>query len=132
MSVAITIEHIVEVLNRSLEKDAAAVRALFAHRVPCNDALATDPTVQVGCVGASYDVSVLGLINGIAGVDENGWGPICAVYDVVCVDGCHGCNEGLRIGHECPRCGKPLVLGELVRFERTPQFNEPSGSAGDL
>lgn len=92
----LTIEHILSVLNRALEVDPAAMQSLLANRVPCNDALLSDLTIQ--CTGYPPTVGVLGLINGICGVDEHNIGPIAAVLS---------------------------AQGTLKRFERTVTCKRP-------
>lgn len=98
------VDHAVAVLNRALASDPEAVRALLFQRLPCNEALADDPTIQVCGVGEderhpeTCAVGVLGLINGLfgtipAGHPRAGWGPIAAVAE----------SQG----------------GPIVRFERT-------------
>jgi hypothetical protein len=94
----------------------------------CNDTIANDPTIQVGVLESfqgerklkeSYDLGVLGLINGIFGADDNDRGYIAAVHDVVCEGGCspEGAARALKVGDECPVCGGELCLGPLQRFE---------------
>ncbi len=84
---AVTPADAVVVLNRALREDPAAVRALFRHRVTCNADLANDPTIQVRAYEHHGDprppsVSVLGLINGLFGVDKaDGGGWIAAEVD---------------------------------------------------
>lgn len=75
---AITPRDVVEVLNRILEADHAAVSALATNRVPCNGELAADPTVQVWARRSGFHVGLLGVLNGLFGVDEEGWGSIAA------------------------------------------------------
>ena len=56
---------------RALESDPEAIQALLNFRVECNEKLANDPTIQVGEVeGGGYDVSALGLINGILAAND--------------------------------------------------------------
>jgi hypothetical protein len=59
------------ILNEALQADPEAIKALLNIRVPCNQALAEHPTIQV----RGYDargklcppsIGVLGLINGIS------------------------------------------------------------------
>lgn len=72
----------VEVLNRALEADREAVTALFNTRLRCNEKLADDPTIQVGgWQDGKSTIGPLGIINGIIGIQENGWGYIAARYD---------------------------------------------------
>lgn len=78
---------IVATLNRALKTDRNAIEAIFddAHRVPCNHALAEDPTIQVRDEGEGetprYTLGVLGLLNGLIGVQADGWGYIARVYN---------------------------------------------------
>lgn len=72
------------VLNEALALDPDAVNELLAARPNCTTALAAHPTIQCcrPAFGEAYNtVSMLGLINGLLGVDDHGWGPIAAVYD---------------------------------------------------
>jgi hypothetical protein len=94
-SKAISIDDALAVLNAALALDGTAVRGLFHHRVPCNDALAEHHTVQVAsgpCAAdarfsqselaeGQHNVGVLGLINGIFGVDHESVGFIAAEYE---------------------------------------------------
>ena len=72
----------VEVLNEALLNDRHAIEALFAHRVPATEALANHPTIQVlfNPIG-NPTLGTLGLINGLFGVDDQGWGLIAAIVD---------------------------------------------------
>lgn len=78
---SITLDELVSFLNELVALDADAVTALFENRVPCNEALADHPTVQI-VVNAEnkYTVGLLGIINGMFGVDGRGIGQIGAVY----------------------------------------------------
>ena len=78
-------QRIVDFLNELLELDAEAVVRLLNLRVQCGEGLAKHPSVQVwgkgeltSLEGGSYGISVLGLLNGLAGVDVNGWGAVAA------------------------------------------------------
>jgi hypothetical protein len=133
----ITIEEAIGFLNQMVLIDPDATRALVETRVPCNQAMADHPTLQVQVApDESFLVGVLGLLNGIFGVDDEGWGPIAACYEVVCP--IHGkvegngivgdtCQvdvsqpaEGLGLGGLHPHlCGEPLELGKLTHFKET-------------
>jgi|GEM_PF-935247 len=81
---SVTIDAAIEVLNQAVEADPEAMRALIAHRVPCNEKMASHPTIQVAAAGASgrsARVGMLGILNGMFGVDEHGWGRIAAVLE---------------------------------------------------
>jgi hypothetical protein len=78
----------VRVLNEAVKADRMAIVNLIDHRVPCNEELAEHPSIQVSCkrpgekggvIGCK--VGMLGIINGIFGVDEQDWGFIAAEMD---------------------------------------------------
>lgn len=73
------IDNAVEVLNRLHKADPFVMQNLIFMRVPCNEAVAKDPTIQVGVdhKGAAT-VGILGIINGLFGVDDRGIGYIYA------------------------------------------------------
>jgi hypothetical protein len=59
----------VRILNEAYEADPAALHTLICYRVPCNQALADHPTVQVASEPFAkteyFSVGLLGVINGI-------------------------------------------------------------------
>lgn len=77
------IHNAVDVLNRIHSKDRTVLPALIFFRTPCNDELANDETVQCGLVEGTdkFEVGFLGVLNGIFGIDERGWGYIYAHFD---------------------------------------------------
>ena len=69
-------------LNELIALDPQAITALVESRVPCNQALADHPTVQVSATtGNGFSVGLLGVLNGLFGAREDGWGFITAVFD---------------------------------------------------
>lgn len=79
----ISIDDAIKFFNELINIDEKAVVKLINYRVECNKEIANHPTVQVGeRIGEEnpcYDVSWLGIINGLFGVDEEtGYGYICA------------------------------------------------------
>lgn len=80
---AVALDETIEFLNELLDLDPVAVRALVEQRVSCNKALAEHPTVQTwsppSANGVNY-VGLLGILNGLFGVDDAGGGPITAVF----------------------------------------------------
>lgn len=75
-------EAFVFVLNRALKADPVAINALFAHRVECNEALADDSTIQVRNYDGPVSVGILGIVNGLVGINyETDQGYIAGVYD---------------------------------------------------
>ncbi len=78
-----SIQKTIEVLNRALRADPEAITKLFSMRVLVNLELALDETIQVkeGKGEEFTTLSMIGLLNGIFGIDELGWGALRAVWD---------------------------------------------------
>ncbi len=76
-----TVDEAIATLNSILQADHEAIRKLIERRIPCNQALADHPTVQVDGIADGHYVGMLGIINGLFGVDEREWGYIAAQYD---------------------------------------------------
>jgi hypothetical protein len=75
-------QQIVALLNDACALDRRAVQALVDHRVETNTDMAQHPTIQCGLGdGLRVTLGTLGLLNGLAGVDDDGWGAIAAVYE---------------------------------------------------
>lgn len=82
MFLQVSLDETIQFLNGLLELDRPAIAALIANRVPCNESLANHPTVQVNAQHGGYWVGILGILNGLFGIDEkDGWGYIVAVFD---------------------------------------------------
>ena len=79
---SVTLDETIELLNSLVEIDPHAMTKLISARVECNEKLADHPTVQVGAIDDKTEVGILGVLNGIFGADEDGWGPIQVVMDV--------------------------------------------------
>lgn len=78
----VKIEEVVEFLNTLLDIDPYAINALFSMRVGCNEEMANHPSVQISVSGDNYySAGVIGVLNGLFGADEYGWGHISATYD---------------------------------------------------
>jgi hypothetical protein len=109
-------ERFVATLNELVELDNKAIRNLILNKVECNEAIADHPTVQVGlqCDG-QYSIGALGLLNGLVGIQDDGWGYIAAVFGVWCSKCSNTKNK--KVGEECPDCGTRLILGDLKGFE---------------
>lgn len=84
-------KHFIEVLNTAVACDPSALHKLAEIRVKCNDALAKHPTVQVrtsqvsSSTGAAiliteHRVGLLGILNGLIGVDEHENGYLAGNY----------------------------------------------------
>ncbi|MFA5572280.1 MAG: hypothetical protein WDA42_04170 [Candidatus Bathyarchaeia archaeon] len=63
---------ITKLLNTLLTLDPTATRNLVEQRIPCNDALANHPTVQVMVEDGKTSVGLLGVLNGLCGSDAIG------------------------------------------------------------
>ena len=78
----IIVRRAIDVLNDCLRTDPDAINALMQYEVPVNDALAGHPTVQVGMnLDSRVVLRPLGLINGLFGIREDGYGHIVALVD---------------------------------------------------
>lgn len=75
------IDQAVEVLNRLHLADPTVMQTLVYQRVPCNQAVAEDPTIQVGGAVNAPMVGILGIINGLFGVNDQSLGYIVANID---------------------------------------------------
>jgi hypothetical protein len=76
-----SIDNVIDYLNEILATDRPAIAALMANRVPCNEQLAEHPTVQVQPQHGGYHVGLLGIINGMFGVDDLSHGLITIVFE---------------------------------------------------
>lgn len=86
-------KRIVAYLNELIKLDRVAIAALVENRVPCSQSLTDHPTVQVVEQHGGHSVGLLGILNGLCGVDEFGIGPIRVVFslpndstDLPCID----------------------------------------------
>lgn len=81
----ISIEDTINFLNELLRIDSKAVKSLIDLRVECNEQLAKHPTVQVRITPPylkdRYDVGLLGILNGLFGINEAYFGPIVVVIN---------------------------------------------------
>jgi hypothetical protein len=83
----LTLDVAIERLNSMVLADPHAMQRLCEHRTLCNAALTEHPTAQVVAqrgdqfVGEHNIIGMLGVINGIFGVDADGWGFIAAKYE---------------------------------------------------
>jgi len=119
---SITADEVVAFLNEALKTDPDAMNRLFEKKALCNKAMVDHPTIQVDCEEPGFPkFGVLGLLNGLFGVDDDGWGAIAAVYAVVCPVGEHPVGKGRTIRDKCSSCGVLLALGELEGFQRVQQ-----------
>lgn len=114
-------DRVVKVLRDALRRDPVAISSLMKSKIVTNASLADHPAIQCGKRGDKFTIGPLGLINGILGIDEYGWGPIAGVVEIVCP--AHGQLEklkGLAVGDDCPEddCAEILCLGNFEDFVR--------------
>lgn len=72
---------VVQMLNEAMKTDPEAMTRLVESRVSCTLPLADHPTIQVRSDDKGYSVGMLGVLNGIFGVDSTGSGAIAAEFD---------------------------------------------------
>lgn len=79
----VSIDEVLAVLNDAVTTDRKAMTDLIEARVSCNRQLANHPTIQVrDFPGEGCRVGVLGILNGIFGIDDiTGNGIMAASYD---------------------------------------------------
>ena len=82
---AVNPQTVVDILNHALSVDHRAMQGLFEVRIQCTEALANHPTIQVATENVDdpamrHSVGLLGILNGLFGVDSKGYGPISCVF----------------------------------------------------
>lgn len=125
----VTIDDVVKFLNNWVENDRTTVERLIHNHVSCLDWTSNHPSIQVvvDSTTGRARVGVVGLLNGLFGVNEEGLGPISAVFDIKCprasISGeAHDSWKEKhpkyipQVGESCPVCNSVLQLGRLQRF----------------
>lgn len=82
--VYVSVDDAIKVLNRIHKVDSTVLPTLIHYRVPCNKQVAEDSTIQVNSYTSADGGSVvgfLGILNGIFGIQKDGWGYIMARAD---------------------------------------------------
>jgi hypothetical protein len=78
-------ELMIQFLNSLLLLDQKAISELVEKRVRVNENFSHHETVQVLETGTedspSYSVGILGILNGLCGIDDDGWGFVVAECD---------------------------------------------------
>lgn len=91
-------KRVVDYLNGLVVLDKPCIGALITNRIPCNQALADHPTCQVSAQHGGCYVGLLGLLNGLCGIYDDGpkkgWGAIEAVF---APKGQYACLRGFSI-----------------------------------
>lgn len=121
---SVTVDRVLEVLNRAVEADPEAMHSLIEHRVYCNDRLAVDPDIQVAVQpDHKQTVGLLGLLNGLFG-NQSGWGAIAATFELKCSqDPKHELKTNQQLLENCPVCGAKVIIGNLREFVKSPSTN---------
>lgn len=78
---SVTLKETVEFLNSLIKVDSSAINALFSSRISCNEEMANHETVQVMARDGFFQVGMIGVLNGLFGIDKSGWGHIIADYE---------------------------------------------------
>lgn len=70
-------------LNKILKLDPSVINQLFNYRVLCNNNITNHPTIQVESneIDEKDYVGILGILNGLFGVNEKNRGYICMIID---------------------------------------------------
>ncbi len=77
-------KRIVDFLNELLELEPDTVHQLITHQFRCGGEFAQHPSVQVWAPNEAQPyprVTLLGLLNGLAGADADGRGAVAAQFD---------------------------------------------------
>jgi len=78
----VTLDGTIAFLNELTAIDRVAMTMLLTNLVPCSKDLVKHPTVQVGEGQDGIPiVGLLGILNGLFGIDDDGWGAIAAVFE---------------------------------------------------
>ena len=77
------IDEAIATLNRALQLSPGPVTKLLFTTVAVDEGFGDDPTIQVGRSDDSepFELSPLGLVNGLFGTRPDGWGHITAVRE---------------------------------------------------
>ena len=81
MKTCISVQDVCDLLNELLKSDYDC-NGIVLNRTKCNDKIANHPTVQVHeDEEGSRFLGLIGIINGLFGINENGMGAICYEID---------------------------------------------------
>jgi len=73
---------VIAYLNELVAADPEAMHTLVESRVVVNEDLTNHPTAQViPTPSGHYELGLLGVVNGIVGIREDGWGYIVGCFD---------------------------------------------------
>lgn len=80
---SVSVQNVCDLLNEILLKDYDCAHALVSSRVQCNQAIADHASIQVQQYKDDVfpKVGVLGFLNGLFGIRDDGMGAICMEID---------------------------------------------------
>jgi hypothetical protein len=78
---SITPQDACDLLNEMLKLDYDCTHGLVSHRQQCNEAIASHATIQVQQYDKIPKVGIIGVLNGIFGIRNDGMGSICFEID---------------------------------------------------
>jgi len=81
---SVTPQEVCDLLNSLLKTDREFITNIMKTHIPCNKKVAEHPTVQVRGYKDypdSYTCDILGILNGLFGIQEDGMGAICYLMD---------------------------------------------------
>jgi hypothetical protein len=76
-----TPEEVVRLLNDLLKDDPECITNLINNKIECNKTIAEHETVQVSLKDGIYRLGIVGLLNGIFGINDNGFGCIASYWE---------------------------------------------------
>jgi hypothetical protein len=77
----ITLEQAISYLNSLVKADPSAMDCMFHYTVSCNQELVNHPTAQVRSNANGDRITIMGILNGMFGTNEDGSGLIAARYN---------------------------------------------------
>lgn len=80
---SVSVQDVCDLLNEMLKADYGCVEALVSYRAMCSDIIADHPTIQVRKFKDDEfpTVGILGILNGLFGIREDGMGALCMEVD---------------------------------------------------
>lgn len=80
---SITIDDVCNLLNEMLEMDYECVSNMVSHYSKCNESIMNHPTIQVRFYSKDDypQVGLIGFLNGLFGIQEDGMGALCMEVD---------------------------------------------------
>ena len=80
---SITVQDACDLLNELLKLDYDCTQGLVSYRQRCNESVASHPTIQVQQLKDDEypKVGIIGILNGMFGIRDDGMGAICFEID---------------------------------------------------